>query len=374
MWQCSEGFYDEILGPIAEAPSNYNDTNPKRGRDMGKLRYFPKCLHAIAELETDMSSTTKLSFVIDWQALINEYRSRYLSFGKDRIVAFAGIARAFTNLGSLTYLAGCWAQLLPLSLLWHVDRKLEATVRREIEGQKVLRGGKVTFPIAIREEVTQYAPSWSQFSVPIYTHHQTYFMLNNDEVYVRGRSLKNDQRVRWDDIHWLDKQSFQFPQHASDHFPDSGYFAFEGLELTLGIPVLPVHVSWPIQIGKQFQRIRQTDLLDAELNWVPEFEYYPDDPAQAGKGPPRHGVLALVAEFQIVRIAGKYNIQRRFAGLALVPVKGAEGGWKRVGAWKLLVKVSGVDLTEENIKLVAERWRVYDVRGQGWLNERVTLV
>ncbi|KAH7067655.1 heterokaryon incompatibility protein-domain-containing protein [Paraphoma chrysanthemicola] len=358
MWQCSDGFYDELLGPVAVAPIQYDDTNPKRGSDMGKTRYFPESLGAFARREVGLSSVASLSFVGDWQALMNEYRSRRLTKAKDRIVAFAGIARAFTNLGASTYLAGCWERFLPLSLLWYVDRKLEATVRREVEGQKVVRGGKVSFPIAVREQVEQYAP----------------FVLNNDEVYVRGRSLQSDGRVRWDDIHWLDSHSFQFLKHTTDEFPESGFFDFTGLTLTLGMPVLPVHVSWPTQIGKHFQHIRAANTHDAGLDWIPEFEYYPDNPVQAGNAPPRHGVLALLAEFQIVRIAGKYKVQRRFAGLVLVPVKGLRGVWARTGAWKLLVKICGVDVSEESINAVAERWRRHDVRGEGWLLEKITLV
>lgn len=112
MWQCSHGFYDELMGPIAEAPKEWNDETPKKGRDMGKSRYFPSSLQAGLGQCDSVSAPAALTFIIDWQSLINEYRSRALTKACDRVIAFAGIARAFTNLGDMTYLAGCWASTL----------------------------------------------------------------------------------------------------------------------------------------------------------------------------------------------------------------------------------------------------------------------
>jgi hypothetical protein len=374
MWQCSAGFYDELLGPIAEAPRTYNDVTPKHGRDMGKARYFPEYLTRDFGKDLLMSSTTSLSFILDWQALITEYRGRNLSFGKDRVIAFAGVAKAFQNIGGLTYLAGAWEEFFPLCLLWYVHKKSEATVRRM--GVSVRRGGTVEYPIKVREDVEQKVPSWSQFSVPLYTHHQTYFMFNDDEVFVRHKSIGDAPRVYWDDIYWTTLDSFRFGDNAVGQVPKNGYFDFTGLQATLSLPILPAEVSWPADLEKHFDRIRAADTRDAGLQWSPAFTYYSDVPSETSKSmsPPIHSVLALVAEFQICRTAG-CPIQRRLAGLVLVRGEEVET-WKRVGAWKLRIKISNVEVSEESMREVAERWKEYTTWefGETWTNAKFTLI
>lgn len=312
--------------------------------------------------------------MIDWQALITEYRGRNLSFAKDRVIAFAGVARAFQNLGALTYLAGAWREFFPLCLLWYLERKTEATVR--LMGPVVQRGGTVGYPVKVLEDVEQEAPSWSQFSVPVYSHHQTYFMFNDDEVFVRSKSIGDAPRVYWDDIYWTALDSFRSGKNAVDHFPETGYFDFTDLEVTLNMPVIPVKVSWPADLEKRFERIRATDPRDAGLQWLPTFTYYPDMPTESNKSasPPKNGVLALVAEFQICRTAGT-GIQRRFAGLVLVRDHKV-GTWKRAGAWKLRIKISNVEVNGKNVKEVANRWKEYSTWefGETWINEKVTLI
>jgi hypothetical protein len=370
MWQCSAFFYDELLGPIAEAPSN---STGKRGRDMRKSRYFPPSLSTRLGEDECMSSLEKLEFMIDWQALFNEYRSRNLTKAKDRIIAFAGVARAFANLGELTYLAGTWAELFPLCLAWYVDRKKEATVRRA--GNTVLRGGTIDYPVSETEEVVNPAPSWSQFKMPIYTHHQTYFALNDDEVFLRKKSWDKEPRVCWDDIYWPNLESIHFPNHEVNKIPDSAYSNFTGLKVTIGLPIFPAKSSLPSGLSRAFDCIRASNDLDAQAQWIPDFTYYPDGPILPSS-PPKHSVLALLYEFQACRIAGKFNIQRRLGGLVL---KRAEepGTWSRVGAWKLRIKVSGVQVDEGNLVGVAERWREHTVleAGEGgWMMEHVVLI
>jgi hypothetical protein len=87
--------------------------------------------------------------MIDWQALLDEYHKRNLTQAEDRVIAFAGIACAFQNMGNLTYLAGAWAEFFPLCALWYVNRKSSATVW--FEGPVVHSGETVTYPIAVHE-------------------------------------------------------------------------------------------------------------------------------------------------------------------------------------------------------------------------------
>jgi hypothetical protein len=82
MWQCSEGFYDELVGPVVEAWRGADDTKAKQGRDVGKSRYFPASLRAGFGEDAVMSAPVSLAFMIDWQALVNEYRSRELTMGE----------------------------------------------------------------------------------------------------------------------------------------------------------------------------------------------------------------------------------------------------------------------------------------------------
>jgi len=376
MFHCSHHFYDELLGPIASPPLAADDTTPKQGRDYGKTRYFPPSLAQGMAQDVVISSPRALSFAIDWQALFNEYRSRELTKPNDRVIAFAGIARAFSNIGSMTYLAGCWAEYFALTMLWYVDRKREATVRRD--GPSVRRGGIVEYPVHIREEVEQEAPSWSQFSVPIYTHHQPFFMFNNDEIFLRSKSCEKPPRVWWDDIYWTDLVSVGFGSRSQNGFPESGFFDFRGLEVDLSMPLLPVKTSWLKDLEQRFANIRKLDRADARLQWVPDFTYYPDKPHEDGSrepSPPSNGVLALVAEFQICRPAGQYLVQRRSAGLVLVRVP-ERGAWKRVGAWKLSIKICGVDVDSENAGDVARRWKKYRTWevGRHWTMENVAMV
>jgi hypothetical protein len=53
-----------------------------------------------------------------------------------------------------------------------------------------------------------------------------------------------------------------------------------------------------------------------------------------------------------------------------------EGTWIRVGAWKLKVRICGVDVNEGNVADVAKRWSEYNMWeiGETWKIEKVTLI
>jgi hypothetical protein len=190
------------------------------------------------------------------------------------------------------------------------------------------------------------------------------------------RVFKATPRDIWDDIYWAtSSHSFQFDEHANNYFPDStGFVDFAGLELTLDMHIRPVKTSWLAKLNTHFECIRTSNTLDTNINWIPDFTYYLDNP-DASASPPRRDVLVLIAEFQVCRVAGECNIQRRFAGLALVRGE-REGTWLRVGAWKLKVRICGVGVNGENMADVAKRWREYDMWEVGgtWRMEKVTLV
>lgn len=105
-------------------------------------------------------------------------------------------------------------------------------------------------------------------------------------------------------------------------------------------------------------------------------EYYPDNASTSAASPPKSAVYALISETQVVRCAGKNTVQRRFAGLMLVPAEqqGQKGCWKRIGAWKLRLNVVGVSVEAGNIEAVARRWRERSLVEGKWRDGVVTLV
>ncbi|KAF2825591.1 HET-domain-containing protein [Ophiobolus disseminans] len=378
MFQCSHHFYDELLGPVTEAATISRDGTPYRGRAMGKWRYFPESLTQDWDQEILMSSLTTLKFATDWQACVTEYRSRALTKASDRVVAFAGIARAYTNMGALTYLAGCWAEYFPVTVLWYVGGMVASASAAGIVVQKGEVVEEEGVEKGVCEKAVQNAPTWSQFSIPIYTRYRTKFMFDEDEMNSRLRfeTSGDPPPVLWHDIHWSYLDSFQFPDQPMDEFPDAGFADFEGLQVSLVVPMLSVRVSWIKELEKTFDTIRSDGVLDADVSWKPEFIYFPDDPL-AGSSPPKNSVLALVSEFQLCRVPGINNVERRLAGLVLVRGE-RRGTWRRVGAWKLKVKITGMEIHDGNVRHVAERWsgyKLWDVEeGEKWWMDRVTLI
>jgi hypothetical protein len=383
MWQCSEGFWDELLGPIAEAvPTGSTSTTMQpastQGRDRGKSRYFPTTITEINMLSKRGSLTDPaiLSFTLTYQNLLNEYRSRRLSFSKDRIIAFAGIARALSTYGQLTYLAGLWKETLPLAMLWYVDKKAVPLVRRE----NGLPNGEVKASVwtaEVEEDVVKTdspLPSWSWFAVPIWKFHQLYHLFGDDEVAVRRKSYSSPKLVCWDDVFCAETKSFRFYGQNQDRVPESSPFDFVGLQVTMATLVLPVKADWPADLAVQMKRAESHPSLSSlrGWGWEPVLEYFPDDPA-GRMSPPRNAVYAVMTEYQLVRTAGKNTIQRRLAGLMLVP-GGREGTWSRVGVWKLRVNVVGVGVDAQNIAEVAKRWRGVSVLSWKWQYVLITLV
>lgn len=118
-WECFDISKDEWLGQVS---IDYQNSIPK-------LRFFD-AMSKIREIvgytfgPGDMSQSLRLS-----QIFIAEYRSRELTKLEDRIMAFAGTARATHSLTNLTYFAGLWVDYLPLCLLWKVAHPAKSSLR-----------------------------------------------------------------------------------------------------------------------------------------------------------------------------------------------------------------------------------------------------
>lgn len=80
-----------------------------------------------------------------WEDIAMQYNQTQLSFEKDRIPAFAGVAKRYGEEHGKTYLAGLWREDLPGSLAW------SKYIRKDDPGLRPLR---------------QTAPTWSWLSLP----------------------------------------------------------------------------------------------------------------------------------------------------------------------------------------------------------------
>lgn len=379
MYHCSLHFYDELVGPVA-ANERYRGVNPAKPKghfikNRDKSRYFPDTLASIRDAESP-SETIVLDFLADWHGVVNEYRGRELSERKDRIVAFAGIAKAYAHMGKLTYVAGLWLELLPLCLLWFVEGKLTIFLHTEyrlLGGEKLNDQHKTD---EVVEPVTLKAPSWSWFSLPVYKFFRVGFWFGDDEMYIRAKSHLEPPQVCWDDIYWAEGEVYEYGDYEGTQQTDdkSAFFDFSDARITLTAYVLPVKANWPAEIEAQMQHIRQSSTCvdDHDLCFDPNFEYFPDIP-MSPQSRPRKAIYVVLSEIQFVRPAGMRTIQRRLAGLMLTPGK-EEGTWRRVGVWKLKLSIINVPVTNENMAEVAKRWREYDTLSSKWSYASIVLV
>ncbi|RAR11679.1 HET-domain-containing protein [Stemphylium lycopersici] len=359
MFQCSQLFYDELLGPIGSAHGLEVDPHKKQlGADLAKSRYFPASLRVVGQHQrrqqqqqqqqkqnNDTPSTLlPLTFTKDYLALVNEYLARKLTFASDRSIAFAGVARAFQHLSQMTYLAGLWAECLPLQLLWYVGEKPEHLIRAQQNMAPGPMPFSPPFPVVVQKSGAQEqqvkkveAPSWSWFAAGIYDFHHLRLLYDDEDV---GAARKSGAAVpgasvvvySFDEIFWATKPEFRFSaKHPVGAFPGSeGYAEFSGLRITLAVKTRAASVDWAADVAAQVQRLKRENHCadDARVECSPLFEYHSDDLASAGRNttPPSHAVLALVTEFQVVRSAGRYTVQRCLLGLVLVPGK-ERGTW-----------------------------------------------
>ncbi|KAH9878008.1 hypothetical protein J1614_003225 [Plenodomus biglobosus] len=374
MYHCSLHFYDELVGPL---PSKHivSDTRPRKqfAKDRGKSRYFPDNLERVGQAEGP-SVPAMLGFMIDWHGVLNEYRGRRLKFAKDRVMAFAGIARACSNMGKLTYLAGLWVEMLPLCLLWCVQKKMDIILRTEYGLPRGTLKEEIWTDEKL-EEVEQLAPSWSWFALPVYKYYEVGFLFGDDEVFLRAKSYAEPPLACWDDIYWAEGEGVGWEDGASvKEGRSNAFFDFSESYIQLTAYVLSVKINWPADIHKQMAGIRDTSPCqdDHELLCDPVFDYFPDKP-RGRDSPPRNAIYAIVGEVQVVQPGGTKTIQRRLAGLMLVPSEHT-GAWRRIGVWKLRINIIDVPVTKESITVVAERWREYTVLSSKWKMASLILV
>jgi hypothetical protein len=385
MYQCTQFFYDELLGPLSSNPNPSLTTSttttttpavPDLSTDLCKSKYFPASLfHLSKPSSSDPSAPSLLSFLRNWLTLINEYRARNLSFKTDRIIAIAGIARAFAHLGNLTYLAGLWKECLPLTLLWYISHKSSLLARAH---NGIPAGKLFDYTVQVQEAVDapEAIPTWSFFRSPVYAFHHLALLFGDDEASAKRKSMVDTAGVCFDNVFWAGLVAFRWKGLPENQVSGSVYSDFAGLRLTLSTTMLLLtSCAWSTDVLPQMHCIRRKSLCaaDRQFECSPIFKYHSDDIIGSDGGPPNNSILALVADVQIVRAAGKYAVQRYLMGLVVSP--GVERNtWMRVGAWKLQLRISGVEVTSETVSLVAQRWRGYEVLSKEWADRVINLV
>ncbi|KAH7625295.1 heterokaryon incompatibility protein-domain-containing protein [Sordaria sp. MPI-SDFR-AT-0083] len=71
-------------------------------------------------------SIKAIRLYLHWQEILSTYLETQLTFTTDRLIALAGIAKAIEDHAGLTYIAGTWAELHPLDLLWRFKETIIA--------------------------------------------------------------------------------------------------------------------------------------------------------------------------------------------------------------------------------------------------------
>jgi hypothetical protein len=294
MWECAMETFDEHLSRVfVDAPSKWTLYN---------MVQSPDCM-------------------VDWETIINHYRSRQLTQARDRLTAFAGIARAAHEMTGMTYLAGLWSERLVESLLW--------SIRRDFS-----KGG---CDEDILEAVVNTVPSWSWFSVPI--DFQSTFAF----PFVRQKSSPfQTQSVVYTSV----LLSFQWPSCQQNKLPKYSYQNFEGLQIQVSTQTVASELVWEetVTLGAEI-----VEKLKAQ-HFVSNVDVYISiDLNHAADNVPSTVLLAALTEVQAIQTIGlgPRSSRRVLAGLILIPGDGMNT-WKRVGMWILTVtSVAGHNSGEE---------------------------
>ncbi|KAF2126359.1 HET-domain-containing protein [Dothidotthia symphoricarpi CBS 119687] len=295
MWECSEVFCDELMGSLKtlEQPHRKHTwewswkavTKPKLYTQMLSIRSVP----ALGASAKDVLEVGTI-----WANLVLEYRERNLTVAKDRIMAFAGIARAIHNMTGLTYLAGTWLEYIQPCLLWSHPHD---------HAQKPREPGSLD------------APSWSWFRASLYPRDLFDFTSAPDVHLFRKSYVRR--------VFWAEAVSFKFPSHPKNHVPQPAFYNFAGLRLTLN--ALTVRTSYALDfescLPTRIEALYGGD-SSAQIDCC-----YDSHPLQRKKELLGDVRLALIMEFEYLDHRATYS-----AGLLLVPGL-EEQTWRRIGVW-----------------------------------------
>jgi hypothetical protein len=293
--ECSETSRDEWLGKIN---TDLRDSIPKS-------RFFRELLELRPKLPipTSEPTTSTLKSLRAWNAILKNYSSRQLTKSEDRVMAFAGIARAAASLTQLTYHAGLWAEYLPYYLLWAVR---SVTRDRRIQMQT--------------EPTASTVPSWSWLSIP-----------DSDLVDIEFdifETLRAFTRQLSHHGNWVYGLSCHRQLSPSSEITYDPFHEFEGLRITASLEMC--RADKIVSPDSEFRQdvLSQLDASKDPRSLPPEhkFSYHSDVHGETRKVPPE-AWLGLLYE---VKIMAEVSL----AGLCLE--EGVETGtWRRLGIWKM---------------------------------------
>lgn len=304
--------------------------------------------------------STALRFDVDctlqeqWDLLVQEYRSKKLTYETDRVIAFAGIVKAVRTQAQVTYLAGLWREFADLQLLWSIN---------ESPGSQKLYKEK-------KKMKSPSAPTWSWFSVPVL------------EV-LPGQDVLDFRIPRTVSANWLYAVyqarviSYHHGKAVSD--PESLLYDFAGLSITLRTHRIDTVLEWDGD-SIRLQRLKEYELPDQDC-WI---HYVHDDKAVSpGSSLPNNAcmILTVLEAWETIVGGGQRKLDGQdtqehegppinrtcwlYAGLVILPEKTsfyAGSSWRRIGVFLVSVSVIGKasfttpfqiqDSEEEDVHLV----------------------
>jgi hypothetical protein len=282
MWECARETLDEHLSRVlVDAPSKWTLYNMLQAR------------HCMFE----------------WEKIIIHYRSRHLTQARDRLTAFAGIARAAHEITAMTYLGGLWSERIVESLLWSIKKDPS-------------RGG---CDKDILEAVVNSVPSWSWFSVPI--DFQSTFAF----PFVRQKdNLFGTQSVVYTSV----LLSFQWPSCQQNKLPEYSYQNFEGLQINVITQTITTELVWGETVTLGAEIVEQLKAHEFVSDVASDISI---DLNHAADDVPSTVLLAALTEIQATSNWQPKRTRRVLAGLILIPRDGMNT-WKRIGMWILTIE------------------------------------
>lgn len=212
-WECVETFSDELTGDLED------ERKARSHHYTQKALLSPRPISEPNEPSPPPNLMERKEILSNWTTLINGYRRRDLTKASDRIMAFAGIARAFQAQHGLIYLAGTWKEHLPRSLLWFIGGRSLAN----------------HLPLVSQDSGVESAPTWSFFATPLYSSRSN-----------RHRPLAHSHRLgRFKEsiLFSATLLHFTWPNTPANQSPPTAYYDFVGLRITLEF--ITIDVSLP---------------------------------------------------------------------------------------------------------------------------------
>lgn len=343
MWECCAGFSDELHGEFSlygEGLGLKHALVRDHGH-IGTLRRIPK-------IPKSSLRCGQIGFLRIWERLIDNYRRRKLTKESDRIMAFAGIARAVNNLYGLTYLAGMWKEGIQPLLLWAIkpERPTSPTMpqtatenRDELEPQT----GTAT-------------PSWSWFSIPT---SRFYTPLGVSTVYDTAASV----------LLWTKLLSFGWNKQLENEIPASSFYDFTGLHLTLEAMTLTTHLDRLDGGGLALDSTRFSPNAPLKIQSTTYWHDGTGTMVGCKQGDSISVTLACIVLFWHHLHDSVEPHRCVIQGLALTPCSD-QNAWKRVGMWEIGI----IEPRKEPEEPLIETGEWVFAQWEGWKLAHITLV